>query len=264
MSKLEFVEKNRLETLFGMKGGYVLDFSDRSFAEFFVDFNIDIHDDKYCEQGTSKAKKLREFWKIENDYLVGKVVQSLIHIAEDSSPVESKEESELIEDCKKIATRLLSGQVDLDSLKQTATRYDAKHLAMQIKRAGDSVQEDPVLAIGTAKEIIETCCKTILAERGNPVTGTPNMPKLIRETLKQLKLIPENINEEARGSDVIKRLLQNLGTVADGLAELRGLYGTGHGKHGKTKSLSARHAKLAVGAAATLARFLFDTHEETK
>jgi len=48
------------------------------------------------------------------------------------------------------------------------------------------------------------------------------------------------------------------------LAELRGLYGTGHGKHGKASGLSPRHAKLAVGAAATLTTFLFETHMETK
>jgi hypothetical protein len=49
-----------------------------------------------------------------------------------------------------------------------------------------------------------------------------------------------------------------------GLAELRNLYGTGHGKEGSTKGLAARHAKLAVGAAITLADFLFDTHENRK
>jgi hypothetical protein len=67
----------------------------------------------------------------------------------------------------------------------------------------------------------------------------------------------------SRGSDIIKRLLSNLGTIGNGLAELRGLYGTGHGKHAKTGGLTARHAKLAVGAATTLATFLFDTHKDT-
>jgi hypothetical protein len=72
------------------------------------------------------------------------------------------------------------------------------------------------------------------------------------------------IPDAARGADVIKRLLSNLGTIDNGLAELRGLYGTGHGKHGSSLGLSARHAKLAVGAASTLAVFLFETHKETK
>jgi hypothetical protein len=90
------------------------------------------------------------------------------------------------------------------------------------------------------------------------------VPTLTKATLKELKLVPEGVPDSTRGADVIKRLLSNLGTIGNGLAELRGLYGTGHGKHGNTSGLGARHAKLAVGAAATLTMFLFETHEQTK
>jgi len=175
---------------------------------------------------------------------------------------EGQEQKKLIESCKAIAMRLLSGQVNLDYLKDTAAIFDAKHLAEQIRRIENSINDDPSLAIGTSKELIETCCKTILAERGKPVTGTPDIPTLTKATLKELNLIPEGVDEQSRGSDVIKRLLQNLGVIGNGLAELRGLYGTGHGKDGKATGLTARHAKLAVGAASTLATFLFDTHKE--
>jgi hypothetical protein len=51
--------------------------------------------------------------------------------------------------------------------------------------------------------LVETCCKTILAERGRPVTGTPDMPALTKETLKELKLAPEGIHEAFRGSDIL-------------------------------------------------------------
>jgi hypothetical protein len=152
----------------------------------------------------------------------------------------------------------------LDGIKESAAEFDAKHLAEQIRRIEQSIESDPALAIGTAKELIETCCKTILAERGKPVEGTPDMPTLTKETLKELKLVPDGVPDSARGSDVIKRLLHNLGTIGNGLAELRGLYGTGHGKDGKTQGVKPRHAKLAVGAAATLTTFLFETHKETK
>jgi hypothetical protein len=40
--------------------------------------------------------------------------------------------------------------------------------------------------------------------------------------------------------------------------------GTGHGQHGSASGLTARHARLAVGAASTLTVFLFETHEATK
>jgi hypothetical protein len=63
---------------FNMKDGYPLDFSNRTFAEFFEDeFKIDIYADKYSERGTSKANRLRCFIEIQDGYLVGKVLRRL-------------------------------------------------------------------------------------------------------------------------------------------------------------------------------------------
>ena len=53
MANLKFNEKQLFEKLFD-RGGYVLDFSDRTFKEFFSDFNINIEDNKYYKNGTSK------------------------------------------------------------------------------------------------------------------------------------------------------------------------------------------------------------------
>ena len=276
MSSLGVIEKARLEEFFSMGSGYVLHFSDATIATFFDEVvYIDIHDKKYCGNGGSKANKLREFWRIENDYLVGKATKAMIEVAEEklslSSPRRTKtgdeqdeDKNRIIECCKAIATRLLSGQVNLDYLKNIATIFDLRQLAEQIRRIEQSINDDPALAIGTAKELVETCCKTILSKRGKSVVGTPDIPTLIKATLKELNLVPEGIHEKSRGSDVIKRLLSNLGTIGNCLAELRGLYGTGHGLDGKSSGLSVRHAKLAVGSAATLATFLFDTHQECK
>ena len=157
-----------------------------------------------------------------------------------------------------------SGMPSLDDIKETAAAFDAKHLADQIRRIEQSIETDPALAIGTAKELVETCCRTILSERGKPVTGTPDIPTLTKETLKELKLVPDGIPDQAKGSDIIKRLLSNLATIGQGLAEIRNLYGSGHGKDGKTQAIKPRHANLAVGAATTLVTFLFETHKETK
>lgn len=207
---------------------------------------------------------MREFWRLEPDHLVGKSIAALIEHVEENPGynVYREEKKKLFEPCKAIATRLLSGAVNLEHLKETVT-FDAKHLAEQIRRMEASVHTDPALAIGTAKELIETCCKTILAERGKTIPGKPDIPELTKATLKELKLVPDSIEDSARGSDIMKRLLQNLGTIGNNLAELRGLYGTGHGKHAHAETLTVRHAKLAVGAASTLATFLFDTHRET-
>lgn len=50
--------------------------------------------------------------------------------------------------------------------------------------------------------------------------------------------------------------------MAQGIAELRNLYGTGHGRDGKAVGLQPRYARLAAGCAGVLATFLFETHSE--
>ena len=265
MSSLPMADRRILEKHFGMSGGYVLNFSDRTFGEFVLEaVGRDIHDEKYTAAGTSKANKLRTFWKVESDYTVGTLILALIDYDATLNAAPDVEATACAEKCRDIATRLLAGSPSLSPLKEHAKLLNANHLAEQIRRLEAAVETDPSLAIGTAKELIETCCKTILAERGKPVSGTPDVSTLTKETLKELKLVPEGVPDTARGADVIKRLLSNLGTIGNGLAELRGLYGTGHGKHGSSAGLTARHAKLAVGAASTLAVFLFETHKEKK
>jgi hypothetical protein len=136
----------------------------------------------------------------------------------------------------------------------------AEHIAQQITRIEASVDADPALAIGTAKELIETVCKSILAERDVPGAEEWDVPRLVKETTKLLQLTPEGIDKAVKGADSIRRILGSLGSIAGGLAELRNLYGTGHGKSAAARGLGARHAHLAVGAATTLVVFLYETH----
>jgi hypothetical protein len=60
--KLKTTDIRLLDEIFEMQGGYVLDFSNQTFSNFFEDeFGIDIYDDLYSENGTSKAKRLSFF-----------------------------------------------------------------------------------------------------------------------------------------------------------------------------------------------------------
>ena len=142
--------------------------------------------------------------------------------------------------------------------------FGLPQLRQQIKRITDSVDTDPDLAVGTSKELLETCCKTILSERGLLFNENEDISKLLKNAQKSLKLLPDDIDQRAKGTEYIKRLLGNLGGIARGMSEVRNQYGTGHGKHGRSSSLKPRHAKLAAGAATTLAVFLFETHIETR
>ena len=260
MSTLEYQEKRKFEALLGMDSGYVLEHSNRTFGNLVGDIaGIDIHSEEYCTKGTSKANKFRTFWEKESDTLVGRVLLELIHECKERS---RPEEFQLIEECEAISNRLLAGEPNIIDLAEIVTRVDADYLRQQISRMADAVESDPALAIGTAKELIETCCKTILEERGESFEKDPDMPELTKAVFKQLKMTRDDVPDAAEGAESIKRVLSNLGSISNELARLRNLYGTGHGKLADMPSLSPRHAKLAVGSAATLVRFMFESHTE--
>ncbi|MGZ9067067.1 MAG: hypothetical protein ACXW2I_17245 [Burkholderiales bacterium] len=78
MVSLKRSEMRVFDDAFRMHDGYVLNFSDRSMAEFFEDeFGIQIYQEKYACNGTSKAKRLRAFIETEGEYTVAKVARAL-------------------------------------------------------------------------------------------------------------------------------------------------------------------------------------------
>ena len=260
MSTLAFRERRKLEQLFGMSSGYVLGFSDRTFADFFDEVaRIDIHSERYQSKGTSKANKLRSFWETESDTLVGAV---LVELISESKDVDGPQDQKLIAECRAITDRLLAGGPNLGPMTEVASRFDSEYLQKQINRMETALESDPALAIGTAKELIETCCKTILEERGQSLAANPDMSELTKATFKQLKLTRDDVPQTTQGAEAIRRILSNLGSISNELNRLRALHGTGHGQTASTYGLSPRHARLAVGASATLVRFLFESHTE--
>jgi hypothetical protein len=149
----------------------------------------------------------------------------------------------------------------INTAKEVFSGTDVSYISQQITRMEAAVNQDPELAIGTAKELVETCCISILKECNIAFSKKDNLPKLVKKTVKQLRLTPDNIPDQSKTSETIKRLLSNLATITHGVAELRNSYGTGHGKLSSNKGLQQRHAKLAVGASTTLSVFLAETHK---
>jgi hypothetical protein len=112
MANLATIDKQILEKLFQMDSGYVLNFSDRTFGEFFRDdLRIDIYDQKYNYASGSKANRLRGFWQVADEDLVGKSIEKLIdHIDTQILLGRSKREDfpeELVGRGRGIAARLL-------------------------------------------------------------------------------------------------------------------------------------------------------------
>ena len=141
---------------------------------------------------------------------------------------------------------------------------NADYVSQQINLMESSIENSPYISIGLAKELIETSCKSIFDERNKIYDKNWDLPKLMKETTKLLKLTPNDITNEAKAASSIKQILGSLSSVVQGIGEVRNEYGSGHGKDGNFKGLQPRHAKLAVGAASTLAIYLLETHELKK
>lgn len=138
------------------------------------------------------------------------------------------------------------------------TKFDNIYIQSQIDEMLASQEEDPTNAIGLAKELIESCCKTILRYYSLP-TDFDNLTKLVKATAKTLKITPEDIPDSIPEAKSMKAILGAFSTITDGLANLRNTYGRGHGKDNNYKGLGVRHAKLAIGASTTLVHFLWDS-----
>ncbi|MBO1536743.1 abortive infection family protein [Pseudomonas sp. OA65] len=143
--------------------------------------------------------------------------------------------------------------------KTVAEALDAGWMAKEIERLEHSIDRDPALAIGTAKELIETCCKSILTKRAIPFTKSDDLGDLTKKVAKELQLVPEGITDATKGADNIRLILRNLTQLTNNLAQLRGLYGTGHGRDGQHRGLQPRHARLAVASAVAFIDFVSET-----
>lgn len=106
MSDLIVIEKRKLERQFQMGGGYVLDFSNQTFAEFVAESTgREIYDVKYNYASGSKANRLRAFWTQEPNYVVGKLTTDLLEYCRPSAG--DPDRDRLFEECQRIAARLL-------------------------------------------------------------------------------------------------------------------------------------------------------------
>lgn len=79
MSSLTHIEKKKLERVLGMGGGYVLNFSNRTFDEFFREVvGVDIYDERFDRGSGSKANRMRAFWDVATDNQIAILLEGLI------------------------------------------------------------------------------------------------------------------------------------------------------------------------------------------
>lgn len=136
MATLSYTEQKLLEKLFQMGGGWVLDFSNRTIPLFIADAcNKDFDDPKYNDDTNSKAKRLRKFWRIESDQVVGLLIDALAQYA---ATLEDTDKT-LVAPARDVAKRLLNlGTVaDLDAIAPMGESRSFDALAFEARKAID-------------------------------------------------------------------------------------------------------------------------------
>lgn len=77
-STLRQIDMMLIEDLFEMGGGYVLNFTDPTYSQFFArELGINIDDAKYKQAGTSKAKRLRCLLNISDSPTIARTLRAL-------------------------------------------------------------------------------------------------------------------------------------------------------------------------------------------
>jgi hypothetical protein len=139
--------------------------------------------------------------------------------------------------------------------------------ALQIQHQVEAIEEAmdrrPAMAFDMAKTLIETTCKTVLNDRAVTFDAAWDCPKLLKETFKQLHLVPSDHATAGGATDALRKVGNGLATTVQGLCELRSQEGVAsHGKDAFVSSLGAVQAELAARAADAVVRFLWSVHRD--
>lgn len=204
MASLDNISKRQLEKYLKMGGGYVLNFTNRTFADFFDGYGIDIDSEKYFYGSGSKANKLRGFWAVSDEVLVGKVLHGLIEHSdaeyERNYDTHSESDIDLRLKCIDIANFLISGKVKPIKSKplrvqQTPKRAPSNRVAKSpqtpfVWRSSLATQKSPIQPINSKEN--SPILKTELAIKTEDIIQSENA------SMKKKVFIVHGHNENLR------------------------------------------------------------------
>ncbi len=279
MSTMTRQEEGTFLMLFN-RSGYVLNFSTNDFDVFTTN---SIGEALCAKYGLSKGKSLVAYLNSTSEENRFKLISDLFHYYEDNMEYEYNKYYEddlywgssisryderyarIYEKCKAIMDRLEGGSsVIIKTADNLKGKFSSEYMSQQIELMVSMQSMNPTNAIGMAKELIESCCKTILEDLGIAWSKTDDVPQLTNKTMDALNLLPANVQETDPGADAVKAVLGNLRAIPSKLAEIRNPFGSGHGKSASFQGLEERHAKLAVGSSITFVDFIWSTYENQK
>ena len=185
------MEKGAFLKLFN-RGGYVLDFTTPDFNAFTLD-SVGV---ALCQKyQLSKGKSLIAYIGEASDDNVFKLFADLLRYYETDYHSFEKETSESdllgIDDgeyrtqylkCKEIIVKYRMADSNSEIAKAVDKAFSTEYMSQQIKLMLEKQESFPAEAIGKAKELIESCCRTILKDHDVAIDENWPFQQLVSKT----------------------------------------------------------------------------------
>ncbi len=161
------------DQIFHSGGGYVLDFSDWTMAEWFEEtFDLNIFQERFQIEGHSKGKTLRGFVEVAEPRFVARVMRALWDYRctlTDYHEEDTEEEARLAEWIKRFADELEAASTMKLEDALTDFSRDTTLPKLRASIANDLVAEKPDVALDRVHTYCVKRFRHVLSERGQPV-----------------------------------------------------------------------------------------------
>lgn len=221
MSDLSAIEKRKLERALGMGGGYVLNFSNRTFSEFFLDvLGIDIYSDAYDYGSGSKANRMRAFWDKASNHQVAKVLETIFENWDEFAGYGSPDEPP--EACLRIVERLKTSSPvpDVEAIQPNAEDASFEAVARSVRQSIE--QNEPETGLDRLHTFLVKYFRILCLKRGLEPTRDKPLHSLVGEYVKALK------KEGRIESEVTERILKSTIGVLEAFNRVRNEHSMAH------------------------------------
>lgn len=156
--------------------------------------------------------------------------------------------------------RRVAGAGHLQEQKKAIKQYlNTDYIQQRLAVMHNAIHTQTDLAIGLAKELLETTCKSILRQQNKPIDKDWTVSRLLKETTASLDFTPKEAAEPQKADTSVRQVLSGLSTTVQGITELRNSYGSGHGKAADFKGLEPKYANFIVSIVGEICVLLLAT-----
>lgn len=251
MANLSSIDKLKIEKLLDMSGGYVLDFSNRTFQGFGIEsVGSDLYDDKYLFNSGSKANRLRAFFDLEPPHLVAKLLVDLLeyyyYTTFNNGQFISQELSEMITDFEGVIEKLkgMSESSEIETFDLFSARKNFEELSVSISRYIS--EGKPTLALDRLHTFTSRYFRQLSYKYGFKADQTTPLHSLVGAYIKAVKDRGVPLHEMS------ERILKTSISILESFNDVRNNASYAH----DNVVLDSAQSRLVVASVSNLIRFV--------